>query len=95
MPHTADWEVRLHLFEDEGKTTARAVLETGTSSLTGTGNARRAAGDEDVPDIGDEFAAARALRDLGGKLLRTAEHDVEARGAAPSPRESTPYGWDM
>ncbi|MEU3354456.1 DUF1876 domain-containing protein [Streptomyces sp. NPDC037389] len=95
MPHTADWKVSLHLFEDDGRTTARAVLETGTSSLTGTGTAQCAPGDRDVPDIGDEFAAARALRDLGGKLLRTAERDVEARGAAPSPRESTPYGWTM
>ncbi len=96
MPHTAEWKVNLKLVEDEGgKTTARAELDTGTASLTGRGTARCSPGDQDVPEIGDEFAAGRALRDLGNRLLETAEHDVEARGAAPEPRTSTPYAWPM
>ncbi|MEU7137378.1 DUF1876 domain-containing protein [Streptomyces sp. NPDC046261] len=95
MSHTTEWKVRLQLVEDGGKTEARAVLDTGTTSLTATGAAQRAPGDEDAPEIGDEFAAGRALRDLGSRLLQTAERDVEARGAAPEPRTSTTYGWSM
>ncbi|MFI9235184.1 DUF1876 domain-containing protein [Streptomyces cinnamoneus] len=96
MPHTTEWKVRLQLVEDDGgRTEARAVLDTGTTSLTATGAARRAPGDEDAPVIGDEFAAGRALRDLGSRLLRTAEQDVEARGAAPEPRTSPTYGWEL
>ncbi|MEU4211016.1 dsRBD fold-containing protein [Streptomyces sp. NPDC026206] len=95
MSHTAEWKVRLQLVEDGDRTEARVVLDTGTTSLTGTGAARRAPGDEDAPEIGDEFAAGRALRDLGSRLLHTAEQDVEARGAAPDPRTSPVYGWSM
>ncbi|GHG51165.1 DUF1876 domain-containing protein [Streptomyces griseocarneus] len=93
MSHTTEWNVRLQLSEEDGRTRARVVLDTGAASLTGTGTAQCAPGDKDVPEIGDEFAAGRALRDLGTRLLRTAEHDVEAMGAAPEPRTSVPYGW--
>ncbi|MFI1973213.1 hypothetical protein BLA24_05225 [Streptomyces cinnamoneus] len=95
MPHTTEWNVRLRLSEDEGTTKAQVVLETGTTSLTGRGTAQRAPGDKDVPEIGDEFAVGRALRDLGDKLLSTAAHDVEAVGAAPEPRTSPSYGWPV
>ncbi|MFI9201094.1 DUF1876 domain-containing protein [Streptomyces sp. NPDC053048] len=95
MTHTTEWNVRVHLSEDGGRTTARVELDTGAAAFTGTGTARCAPGDRDVPEIGDEFAAGRALRDLGDRLLQTAEHDVEARGAGPEPRTSTPYGWSL
>ncbi|GHF52824.1 hypothetical protein GCM10010218_37850 [Streptomyces mashuensis] len=71
------------------------MLDTGNTSLTSSGTARCAPGDRDVPEIGDEFAAGRALRDLGEQLLHTAERDVEAMGATPEPRTSTPYGWAL
>ncbi|MEU7109474.1 DUF1876 domain-containing protein [Streptomyces sp. NPDC046215] len=95
MSHTADWNVRLHLCEEEGTTKAQATLDTGTATVTGRGSATCAPEDKDVPAIGDEFAAGRALRDLGRQLLLTAEQDVEAAGAAPAPRTSTMYGWAL
>ncbi|GHC34595.1 DUF1876 domain-containing protein [Streptomyces cinnamoneus] len=95
MPHTTEWKIRLQLTEDGDSTKARAVLDTGTASVTGTGAARRAPGDENVPEIGDEFAAGRALRDLGSRLLHTAQHDVEAHGSAPEPRTSPTSGWSL
>ncbi|GAA3029074.1 hypothetical protein GCM10020000_02080 [Streptomyces olivoverticillatus] len=95
MPHTVEWTIRLQLVENEGTTKAQAVLDTGTASVTGRGVAQRAPGDQDVPVIGDEFAAGRALRDLGSRLLGTAEHDVAAMGAAGEPRRSPVYGWPL
>lgn len=95
MQHTTEWKVRLDLSEDDGTTKAQAVLDLGATSLTGRGAAHRAPGDKDVPAIGDEFAAGRALRDLGEQLLGTAERDVAAMGAAPEPRTSPMYGWEL
>ncbi|MEV4443027.1 DUF1876 domain-containing protein [Streptomyces sp. NPDC049577] len=95
MSHTVEWKVRVRLDEEKGTTTAQAVLDTGDTSMSGTGVARCAPGDRDVPRIGDEFAAGRALRDLGEKLLSTGEHDVEAMGAAPERRTSPVYGWSL
>ena len=40
MPNTREWNVRIFLYEDEGTTTARAVLDTGETTLTGRGVAR-------------------------------------------------------
>ncbi|MEV4739075.1 DUF1876 domain-containing protein [Streptomyces sp. NPDC049555] len=95
MSHAAQWKVSVELREENGRTTARADLETDSASLTGRGTAQCAPDDADVPAIGDEFAAGRALRDLGNRLLEAAEKDVEAHGAAPEPRTSTPYAWPV
>ncbi|MFC5720518.1 dsRBD fold-containing protein [Streptomyces gamaensis] len=99
MPHTVEWKIRLKLVEGEGAgdgtTRAQAVLDTGTASFTGHGSARRAPGDREITAIGDEFAAGRALRDLGDQLLHTAEKDVEAAGAAPEPRTSAKHAWPL
>jgi hypothetical protein len=45
--------------------------------LVGVGRARLNPDDRDVPEIGDELAVARALSDLGHRLLMTATRDVE------------------
>ncbi|MFF7132386.1 MULTISPECIES: DUF1876 domain-containing protein [unclassified Streptomyces] len=87
MSHTAEWTVRLYLFEDEGTTKARVVLDTGTTSLTGHGAAHCNPGDIDVPEIGDELAAGRALHDLARQLVNTAEDDVEGMGTSARKRE--------
>ncbi|MER5434100.1 DUF1876 domain-containing protein [Streptomyces sp. NPDC002588] len=93
MPHTSEWKVRLHLFEDdEGTTKARLVLDTGTTELTGRGAAHCHPADTDVPEIGDELAAGRALNDLARQLLKTAEHDIEVVGA-PRPSSRKAAGW--
>ncbi|WP_066945571.1 DUF1876 domain-containing protein [Streptomyces lushanensis] len=89
MSKTAEWTARLYLFEEDGRTTARVVLDTGTTSLAGHGRARCSPDDVDVPEIGDELAAGRALTDLGGLLIQVANRDMEGVGAARSVRT----GW--
>jgi hypothetical protein len=78
------WHVELLLDEDADRTVARAVLDTGLSShLVGRGETRRSPADADVPEIGDEVAAARALHDLADQLLRTAAGDISALEHGP------------
>ncbi|MFD7915989.1 DUF1876 domain-containing protein [Streptomyces sp. NPDC059752] len=94
MPHTAEWKVRLYLFEEDHTTKARLELDTGTNRLTGHGTARCAPQDNDVPEIGDELAVARAMEDLALQMKRAAYGDMQA-ARAPSLQESLkPYaGW--
>ena len=76
-PVSKTWQVRLDISEQEGSTKAVAHLETGADShLSGTGEARLNPHDPDVPEIGDELAAARALSDLAHVLLETAADDL-------------------
>ncbi|MFF4541888.1 DUF1876 domain-containing protein [Streptomyces aureus] len=93
MPHTEEWNVRLHLFEDdEGTTNARVVLDTGTSTITGHGTAHCNPEDRNVPEIGDELAAGRAMHDLAHQLLTVAERDIE--GMVPRRHGNPPLvGW--
>ncbi|MPY56028.1 DUF1876 domain-containing protein [Streptomyces spongiae] len=94
MPHTVEWKVRLYLFEAEGTTKARVVLDTGSTSLTGHGTAHRNPVDTDVPEIGDELASGRALHDLGRQLVDIAERDIEGLGAGATGRRARPApGW--
>ncbi|MEU1273088.1 DUF1876 domain-containing protein [Streptomyces sp. NPDC005799] len=96
MSHTAEWKVRLYLFEEERMTKARVVLDTGTTSLTGHGTAHCSPGDTDVPEIGDELAAGRALHDLARQLVDTAERDIGAVDASTGGRESaSAIAWPM
>ncbi|MFE6828492.1 DUF1876 domain-containing protein [Streptomyces sp. NPDC057690] len=96
MSHTAEWKLRLHLFEEEDRTTARAVLSTGTTELTGHGAAHRNPADTDVPEIGDELAAGRALYDLGRQLVEVADRDIEGMNPPANGRDAGPSsGWPM
>ena len=74
------WSVEIYLGEREGRTHAQARLITGVEpALQATGDARLSEKDPvDVPEIGYELAAGRALQALAGLLMRTAEADVEA-----------------
>ncbi|WP_327312712.1 DUF1876 domain-containing protein [Streptomyces sp. NBC_01235] len=93
MPHTWEWKVRLHLYEDDdGTTKAHLILDTGTTELTGHGAAHRHPADPNVPEIGDELAAGRALNNLARQLLKTAERDIEGMGA-PQPHGREAAGW--
>ncbi|MGW7459457.1 DUF1876 domain-containing protein [Streptomyces sp. NPDC054797] len=78
MSRTAEWKVRLFLFEEDGTTKARLELDTGTSKLTGHGTAHCDPQDADVPEIGDELAVSRAMEDLAAQMKRTAYGDMEA-----------------
>ena len=78
-PEVKNWRVDLYLFEQDASTTAHAVLHTGApTALDSSGEAHRNPGDVDVPEIGDEVAAARALRHLADRLLGVASADIEA-----------------
>jgi hypothetical protein len=74
--HVNDWHVVVHLYEDRTRTAARAVLSDGDRELVGRGEAHRSPYDSDVPRIGDELAAGRALLDLGQKLIRVTQQDI-------------------
>jgi hypothetical protein len=72
------WRVEVFLGEDDGHTYAEARLHTEIGDhLVGVGRARLSPDDYDVPEIGDEVAVARALTDLGHRLLITAAQDIE------------------
>ena len=76
--HVKNWRVDLYLFEQDATTTAHAVLHTGaTTELDSRGETHRNPRDVDVPEIGDEVAAARALRHLADRLLSVASADIE------------------
>ncbi len=77
MPTAKRWTVTIDVDELDGSTRAHARLHTRDSdALVGVGEARLNPTDQDVPEIGDELAAARALRDLADRLLDTGRADV-------------------
>ena len=77
---TTRWDVQVFLSEREGTTHAEARLfSTRREHLSGTATARLSAEDHvDVAEIGFELATARALINLGERLLHVAEADIEA-----------------
>jgi len=75
---TTQWRVDVLLGEREGHTHAKAMLHTHDDThLVGTGLARLRPSERDVPEIGEEIAAARALIDLAHQLLHAAADDIE------------------
>lgn len=79
MNVTDRWSVDISLEETDGDTRAEAWLATrGDEGLRGHGRARCNPADWDVPEIGAELAAARALSDLAHQLLDTAAADIES-----------------
>jgi hypothetical protein len=82
-PRTKQWALRLDLFEEGDLTRVHALLDTGDNVLESRTVARRSPNDAPVPEIGDEFAAGRALVDLGHQLLRAGTIDSAAEERAP------------
>jgi hypothetical protein len=71
------WHVRIDIGEHDGLTHAVARLESGSGTdLRGRGEAQLNPNDPDVPEIGDELAAARALSQLAHTLLDAAAGDL-------------------
>ncbi|HWM37138.1 MAG TPA: DUF1876 domain-containing protein [Streptomyces sp.] len=94
MSNTREWNVRIFIYEEEGTTTARAVLDTGMTTLTGRGVARCNPEDVDIPEIGDELAVSRAMAELGRQLMHTADRDLQGVGAGPLPSKTqASFGW--
>ncbi|MFF9089267.1 dsRBD fold-containing protein [Streptomyces sp. NPDC014991] len=89
-PAIREWRLNLYLSEHDPDTTARIVLDTGDSVLESRAEARRSPYDPAMPDIGDELAAGRALIAMGRMLLRAADGDMRATGAAGTDAALTP-----
>lgn len=89
MNTTKQWRVDIFIDEHDGQTRAEARLhnpdETG---LVGEGLARRNPHDPDVPEIGDELAASRALSQLAHLLLDATASDIEQLVQRPVRLES-------
>lgn len=81
--HTKTWTVRVDLFEDGDVTSAHAVLDCGDSRLQAHSASLRDPVDRPQAQIGDEFAAGRALIDLGYQLLREGQADTRANTVLP------------
>jgi uncharacterized protein DUF1876 len=80
MTTARTWTVEIFIdeHEDQRRTHAQARLRTrDNTTLIGEGVALRNPADFEVPEIGDELAASRALADLSHRLLEAATGDVE------------------
>jgi hypothetical protein len=75
------WMIEVRLEEDGLTTVALARLRG--SSLEVRGNARRNPLDPDVPLVGEDIAAARALSQLSHVLLQEAASELEAATHEP------------
>jgi len=85
MDAVKTWTVQVDIDEHDDRTRAIARLTTGgAQSLAGTGLARLNPADRDVPKIGDELAAARALSELSHLLLDAAARDIEETSGVPA-----------
>lgn len=72
------WALTIDLYEEGDDTRAHAVLETPERTLEGNGSSHRNPHDIAIADIGDEYAAGRALMELGRQLLRAGAVDAAA-----------------
>ena len=71
------WPVEISLREEDGQTRAEARLTRHGVGMTGRGLGRRNPDDQQVTQIGEEIAAARALSDLAHQLLSDAAGQIE------------------
>jgi hypothetical protein len=72
------WTVTIVFNEDDDRTRADALLSGSADELHGLGRARRNPADPELPAVGEEVAAARALSDLAHHLLEQAAHRIES-----------------
>ncbi len=77
------WTVEIAFSEDAGRTRADAWLRAGSRQLSGWGRSRRNPVDPDVPAVGEELAASRALLDLAHQLVGEALDVVETFATEP------------
>ena len=87
MSEARIWTVEIVFTEDEQRTRADAWLRGGGWELAGWGRSRRNPRDPDVPLVGEELAAARALSDLSHKLVGAALDVIEEFEPEPVPPE--------
>lgn len=79
QPRTKTWTLDLEIAEEsQDATIVKAALDTGDRTLRTRTTAQRNPDDPPVPAIGDEYAAGRALLDLGRQLLHEATTEAAA-----------------
>ena len=71
------WQVNITFTEDGDRTRADATLGLADERFHGFGRAKRAPGDPNLPVIGQDLAAARALSELSHQLLNAAAARIE------------------
>jgi hypothetical protein len=71
------WHVEVGFTEVDERTRADAILEFAGRRFHGWGQAKRSPGDPNVPVVGEELAAARALSDLSHQLISAAAERIE------------------
>jgi hypothetical protein len=71
------WTVEVSIDEGPGMTRAKAQLRWHDREIVGVGTSRLDPADRSVSEIGDELAAARAVSDLGRRLLSASAQDIE------------------
>ena len=76
-------EIELSFEEDASHTEARASVNIRGATFSGFGRARRNPGDANLPIIGEELAAARALSDLAHRLVDAAAEAISDREGEP------------
>jgi hypothetical protein len=77
-------EIEMTFEEDVDHTEARATMVVRGARFTGFGRARRNPADPNLPMVGEELAAARALSDLTHKLLDAAAGEISEREGRPA-----------
>lgn len=77
QPQEHGWPMQLVFTGDGDATRADVVIDVGDHHYHGWGRARRNPRDADIPRIGEEVAAGRALADLARQLLATAAEEIE------------------
>jgi hypothetical protein len=81
------WVVDIVIDEENDERTTRAEARLRTDAeeqITARGTAYRHPNDQEVPQIGDELAAARALSELSHQLVLAAAEDIEQVTHRPS-----------
>lgn len=71
------WTITISFTVEDEQTRADAVLSGAPDELGGWGRARRNPDDPELPAIGHELAAGRALLDLSHHLVEQAAHRIE------------------
>ncbi len=85
MSATKQWSITVDIDEQEDTTLAHVSLRTPTGhDVTGVGESQRNPMDPSVPEIGDELAVSRALRNLAERLLHTTEKDIASATGEPA-----------
>jgi hypothetical protein len=78
-------EIEMTFEQDADHTEARVALVLREARFTGFGRARRNPADPNLPMVGEELAAARALSDLSHRLVEAAAETISEREGGPAP----------